>query len=349
MPGVERVDRPNLRTRAPPEPDCRGRAPEFDVGAGFDCGYLTVAENRERPSGRTIRIPVARLRAQSPNPKPDPIVFLAGGPGSSGLPEQSAASGRNAKRDVIFISQHGTLKADPFLSCPEIDELTARSAHLVIADRRRPRPARPRPAGAETDTPARVGPCRPTTRPKTAADVADLRTALGIDKWNVYGVSYGTNLALQLRDHPEGIRAMVLDGVVPPQIRSVEVDWAAAAAGYQALFDACAREPECHRACPHVRDKFTMLVSALTQRPRTIAVPDSGHPVNVIVDDHRLANLVVHASSHPELRAEIPLIVHDLATADGVKAARALLCPAGRSDCSGTGCSSACNAASTYR
>ena len=84
-----------------------------------------------------------------------------------------------------------------------------------------------------------------------SADVADLRTALGIDKWNVYRVSYGTNLALPLlRDDPEGIRAMVLDGVVPTQTRSVEVDGAAAAAGYQALFDACAREPECHRACP---------------------------------------------------------------------------------------------------
>jgi pimeloyl-ACP methyl ester carboxylesterase len=253
------------------------------------------------------------------------------------LTEQSAASGRNAKRDVILISQRGTLKADPFLSCPEIDEFTARSAHLVIADRRRPRPARPRPAGAETDTPARVGPCRPTTRPKTAADVADLRTALGIDKWNVYGVSYGTNLALQLRDHPEGIRAMVLDGVVSPQTRSVEVDGAAAAAGYQALFDACAREPECHRPCRHVGDNFTMLVSALTERPRTIAVPDSGHPVNVIVDDYRLANLVVHASSHPGLRADIPLIVHDLATAEDVKGARPFCRPAGRSDCSARG------------
>jgi hypothetical protein len=85
--------------------------------------------------------------------------------------------------------------------------------------------------------------------------------------------------------------------VVPPQTRSVEVDGAAAAAGYQALFDACAREPECHRACPHVRDEFTMLVSDLTEGPRTIAVPDSGHPVDVIVDDYKLANLVVHASS----------------------------------------------------
>jgi hypothetical protein len=61
-------------------------------------------------------------------------VFLAGGPGGSGLLEQSAASGWNVDRDVIFISQRGTLKADPFLSCPEIDEFTARSAQLVMSD-----------------------------------------------------------------------------------------------------------------------------------------------------------------------------------------------------------------------
>jgi pimeloyl-ACP methyl ester carboxylesterase len=175
-----------------PEPDCRGRAPEFDVGAGSDCGHLTVAENRERPSGRTIRIPVARLRAQSPNPKPDPIVFLAGGPGGSGLLEQSAASGWNADRDVIFISQRGTLKVDPFLSCPEIDEFTARSAHLVMAD-----PATSAASAAATsgcrDRYTRAGwALAAYNTAENAADGADLRTALGIDKWNVYGVSYGS-------------------------------------------------------------------------------------------------------------------------------------------------------------
>jgi pimeloyl-ACP methyl ester carboxylesterase len=303
-------------------------APQFDLGTGFDCGYLTVAEYRERSGGRTIRIPVARLKAQSPNPKPDPIVFLAGGPGGSGLLEQSAASGWNTDRDVIFISQRGTLKADPFLSCPEIDDFTARAAQLVMTD-----PATSAASASATracrDRHTREGwnlAAYNTT--ENAADVADLRIALGVDEWNVYGVSYGTNLALQLlRDHPEGIRAVVLDGVVPPQTRSVEVDWAAAAAGYQALFDACTRQPQCHSAFPHVHDEFTRLVSDLTEQPRTIAVPDpdSGHPVDVIVDGYKLANLVVRASSDPELRAQIPLIVHDLATGDGVRVARALL------------------------
>ncbi len=285
-----------------------------------------MPENRERPSGRTIRIPVARTKAQSPNPKPDPIVFVAGGPGGSGLLEQTAASGWNTDRDVIFISQRGTLKAEPFLSCPEIDEFTARSAQLVMAD-----PATSAASAEATracrDKHARDGwDLSAYNTTENAADVADLRIALGFDEWNVYGVSYGTNLALQLlRDHPEGIRAMVLDGVVPPQTRSVEVDWAAAAAGYQALFDAYTRQPQCHSAFPRAQAEFTTLVNDLTKQPRTITVPDSGHKVDVIVDGYKLANLVVHASSDPELRDQIPLIVHDLVTSDGSKAARALL------------------------
>ena len=139
----------------------------------------------------------------------------------------------------------------------------------------------------------------------------------------MYGVSYGTNLALQLlRDHPEGIRAMVLDGVVPPQTRSVEVDWAAAATGYQALFDACARQPQCHSAFPNVHmPNSPVLVNDLTEQPRTmtvpISIPDTGSMS--IVDGYKLANLVVRASSDPELRTEIPLIVHDLATGNGIE------------------------------
>jgi pimeloyl-ACP methyl ester carboxylesterase len=303
-------------------------APEFDLGPGFDCGYLTVPENREHPSGRRIRIPVARLRAQSPTPKPDPIVFLAGGPGGSGLLEQSAASGWNAERDVIFISQRATLKADPFLACPEIDEFTARSAHLFMAD-----PATAAASAVATsacrDRHARQGwDLSAYNTTENASDIADLRNALGIDDWNVYGVSYGTNLALQLlRDHPEGIRAMVLDGVVPPQTRSVEVDWAAAAAGYRVLFDACATQPLCRSAFPDVYPEFISLVRALTEQPRTIAVADhgSGRQVDVVVDGYKLANLVVRSSTDPELRTKIPLIVHDLATGDGANAAQALL------------------------
>jgi pimeloyl-ACP methyl ester carboxylesterase len=86
---------------------------------------------------------------------------------------------------------------------------------------------------------------------ENASDIADLRTALGIREWNVYGVSYGNDLALQLlRDHPDGIRSLTVDSVVAPQINLIERFWPIAAEGLTALFDACAAEPTCARASP---------------------------------------------------------------------------------------------------
>ena len=73
-----------LRVRRVPEPIYPG-VPAIDLGPEFDCGYLTVPQNREQPKGKKIRIAVARIKATSANPAPDPIVYLAGGPGGSGL------------------------------------------------------------------------------------------------------------------------------------------------------------------------------------------------------------------------------------------------------------------------
>jgi pimeloyl-ACP methyl ester carboxylesterase len=86
---------------------------------------------------------------------------------------------------------------------------------------------------------------------ENAADIADLRKALGIKEWNVYGVSYGTNVAqVLLRDHPEGIRSMVLDSVSPLNQNLFKEGWPASAGMYQAIFDACASQPVCAAAYP---------------------------------------------------------------------------------------------------
>lgn len=181
-----------------PSPLVEGR-PELDLGPEFECGYLTVAEDRSTPDGRTIRLAVARAPATSPTPRPDPIVYLVGGPGNSGLLSAPGllTAGWNTDRDVIVIEQRGTLKAEPLLSCPELD------AHLDIAVALAP--TGPDAMAGES---AAVTACRDRLvaegwdlaaydSTQNAADVADLRVAMGIDEWNVYGVSYGTDLALQ--------------------------------------------------------------------------------------------------------------------------------------------------------
>ena len=113
--------------------------PELELGPEFSCGYLTVPENRAQPDGRTIKIGVARVKAQSGDPGADPLIYLTGGPGGTAI--GSAAPlvqlGINRDRDVIFVDQRGTLHTDPLLSCPEIDQFVGEATGIRFSRRRR--------------------------------------------------------------------------------------------------------------------------------------------------------------------------------------------------------------------
>jgi pimeloyl-ACP methyl ester carboxylesterase len=162
---------------------------------------------------------------------------------------------------------------------------------------------------------------------ENAADVADLRIAMGIDQWNIYALSYGTDLALQtLRDHPEGIRSVVLDSVLPPQANLMESGWASAASSFAAIFDGCAADPACAAAFPDVRNEFTRLVNELSASPLRVTVDDAaGTPTDVVIDGYKLASgVVVAAAQTPGQLARIPAMIHKLATGDPTDVAKAL-------------------------
>jgi pimeloyl-ACP methyl ester carboxylesterase len=305
--------------------------PEADLGPEFSCGYLTVPENRAHPGGRTIKIGVARAKAQSPDPGRDPLVYLAGGPGGTGIGTAQALVqqlGVNRDRDVIFVDQRGTLHADPLLSCPEIDHFGDESTGMSILaastaqrDLDAVRACRSRLASAGYDLSA-------YNTTENAADIADLRTALKIDNWHVYGVSYGSDLALQLlRDHPDGIRSMVLDSVVPPQTNAMTQLWPSAGEGYRALFEACAAQPGCAAAYPNLARDFTTTVARLTKTPLNVDLPagNGQPPRRVVIDGYTLANLVVLASLSRGSYAALPQTISAIAKGDGTAAAKTVL------------------------
>src|SRR5262249_11234351 len=115
-----------------PNPNYPG-VPDANLGPNYSCGYLTVPENRGVPNGRTIRLLVARVKAATSAPRPDPIVFLAGGPGGAASLATPAlgAGGMTADREIIFVNQRGTLHSDPHLGCREMDDFGAQSIGLV--------------------------------------------------------------------------------------------------------------------------------------------------------------------------------------------------------------------------
>ncbi|MEY2426938.1 MAG: hypothetical protein QOI61_2510, partial [Actinomycetota bacterium] len=98
---------------------------------------------------------------------------------------------------------------------------------------------------------------------------ADLRVAMGIEQWNLFGVSYGTMDALvTMRAHPEGIRSVVLDSVIPPDVGSGAPE---VAENFdlvtKVLFDGCAKDAACAAKYPDLAGDVTALVQKLDVTP----------------------------------------------------------------------------------
>ncbi|KOU42498.1 transporter [Streptomyces sp. WM6373] len=290
------------------------------------CGYLEVPENRSRPGGRTIRLAVAVIAAIHPaKPPQDPVVFMAGGPGADTFDDIPflVDSGLNKDRDLIIMAQRGNLYDRPNLACPEVDRFNAQAVGLGYDSEQ-----------AEQLMLKAVKDCRDRltaqgidlsayNTTENAADFADLRKALNLRQWNVYGYSYGSNLALTyLRLHPEGIRAFAIDSITPPQHVTLPWTWASTAEGIDNIIEACAAQPACKDRYPDFRQMLTEQVRRLEAHPLTLNVepPGGGKPVTVVLDGGALLNLIVAFSPRPE---DLPAALDELAAGNPERFAKA--------------------------
>ncbi|MEU9731388.1 alpha/beta fold hydrolase [Streptomyces sp. NPDC048002] len=303
------------------------------------CGTLTVPERRSRTKdskdskgtggtgstgdtrdlkdqrGRTITLAVAIMPAESSRPAPDPIVWFAGGPGDDAVSEipLALAGNLNRDRDVIFMSQRGTYSADPELTCPDIDEFNARALGLVS---NAPSTGRlhVRATRVCRDRVDATGAARGTYNDiESSADYDALRRTLGIRQWNVFGISYGTHLALNyMRLHPKGIRSVGIDGVLPPSIAGGAVTWKAAREGFDGLFKACEEQTDCNTRYPDLKATFLRLVRELEADPitTTVTVPVHPEPVKVVLDGGTLVNWLTSAT---HVASGVPRSIDELA------------------------------------
>jgi pimeloyl-ACP methyl ester carboxylesterase len=302
------------------------------------CGQLTVPENRRQPNGRTITLSVAILPAKSPNPKPDPILWIAGGPGDDALTEISyaLAGDLNRDRDVIFMSQRGTLTARPSLTCPEVDRVGAEtldkpynSPETGLAFARATADCRRRVEALGADLTA-------YNTLESSDDLEDLRLALGIQQWNVFGISYGTDHALTyMRLHPRGIRSVGIDGIFPPPLAGGVSAWTAAGEGINAIFRACDAQPRCRERYGDIGATFRALVQRFEANPQTVTVRVLGvpEPVNVMISGGMLLQWTVSPGTHTA--ADVPMAIDALAHGDATHIATTWAAP--RLDPAGVG------------
>lgn len=282
------------------------------------CGFLIVPENRSVSNGKTIRIAVAIVRSQAKRANPDPILFLAGGPGEAAILDTPflVAAGINRNRDIVIIDQRGTLYDDPDLNCPELDRYYARQIGLVYDA---PSTGRAQ-AAAAAECHRRLiaggvdlGAFNTTDNER---DIVDLRAVLHVKQWNVYGYSYGTDLALSLlRDHPEGIKTAIIDSVVPPNIVSLPWTWDSFREGITTLFDQCAAQPSCAAKYPDLLGTFTSDINKLEANPivRQVTPPHGGPKVKVVLDGGTIVNMAV---AYRPKAPDLPMAIYKLANGD---------------------------------
>ncbi|MBX3724300.1 MAG: alpha/beta hydrolase [Xanthomonadales bacterium] len=292
---------------------CELLPPGGVAGPKAQCATLAVPEDRARPEGRQIELAIARIEARRRPAHPDPVLFLAGGPGQSALESygQVAPAFREllADRAVVLVDQRGTGRSHP-LRC-ELPDASDPAAPMPDAEALA---ALARDCLASLD--AEVA--HYTTR-DYLADLETVREALGVRQWNLVGGSYGTRVALSyMQAHPERVRSAVLDGVVPQDVALGQDHGAFLDAALAAQFGRCRADPACAAAFGDPAATLAELRRRYRETPTTVIIPDprSHRPIEVALNHETLAGTVRMFAYSPEYTALLPLLLHQAREGD---------------------------------
>lgn len=296
---------------------------QFRVPAGLDitCGYLSVPEDRDISKGRLIRLAVAIAHTARAPRQADPLIYLAGGPGSGAVVSTpTLAQGWAtflAHRDLIVVDQRGTGFSQPSLDCTAQDHAAPAPGELQTPSGRAAAEYRDLIRCRDRLIKAGVRLAAYTTA-ANARDLRDLRIALGYPRWNILGISYGTRLALAaLRVDAQGIRSVILDSLYPPQANLFTAMPGSLDRALQLLYADCAAQTACQKLAPALRATLAQLIADLDLRPVDIDVRNpSGQLVSVRVDGARLIEIVLSALSQSRLIPLLPLAIVQAAKGD---------------------------------
>jgi pimeloyl-ACP methyl ester carboxylesterase len=257
-------------------------------GIELTCGFVEVPEDRSIADGRTIPVHFVRASATGDSPRPDPIVFLGGGPGLNATPDANMMIWRNRERlkqrDLIIADQRGTGRSNP-LDCinhedddPEVVRDLFKRDFFDGASFRRCR----------DELSGRADLAQYTTT-ASVEDLEVMRSALGYASVNLFGGSYGTRWALEyMRRHPKSVRSATLFGVAPPS----ELLVGRVARDFQrtldSLVDACESDAACAKAYPSFREQLHQVLERVRREPVEAGVAVKGERVRVRLNYEQL-------------------------------------------------------------
>ena len=276
------------------------------------CGKLTVFENRETRTGRTIDLNIVVLPAFDQKNKVEPLFDLAGGPGaaSTSAADFYAGPGKDYRRrhDVVLVDQRGT----------------GQSNRLAIPDEKTPSHylREMYPVGYVREMRHALEQHADLTKYTTSIamdDLDDVRAWLGYDKINLLGTSYGTRAALvYMRQHPEHVGSAILLGVAPTDLKMPLHHAESGARAMDLLLGECEQDPTCHTAFPQIRDDWKNTLAQLEKQPARAQYSSSDKSTLTTVEIQRgvFAEKIRSWMYDRGKAVRIPLIVHHAAIGD---------------------------------
>lgn len=269
-------------------------AEEID-GKTTVCGVLTVPEDYSKPKGRQIEISYAIYKSKSLSPQPDPLIVLHGGPGGTDMNLISGYTSYYATqrqtRDVILFDQRGSrfsgdlictptnLGLDVIAKDPKSEGATRYDNYQALVARTFKTKLPDYDYGKNLGGFAYFKLCSEVLQQagfdlnqynssNNARDVVNLADALGYKNINLYGISYGTYLAMRvMRDFPERLRSVVLDSTIPPNVNKYEAIVEDLEVALLNLLEDCGQDPACNRAYPNLKSRTITLINSLAKKP----------------------------------------------------------------------------------
>jgi pimeloyl-ACP methyl ester carboxylesterase len=259
----------------------------------FDCFLLEVPENREDPQSRFIELHVVRLNARwdkedfedkteetglEPGKREDPVIYLTGGPGvtAASYVSRLRKHGILDHRDMYILEQRGIGYSDDF--CPQYSgrkpgaDDVATFEQSLVAGNERTRFCAENAAAAGVDLSG-------YNTIENARDVKALRRALGLDKWNVWGISYGSILGqAYIKEDPDGIYAVALDAIMPLDVRDSDQHWRVInwyMRDLEKLQAICDEQTACAEHYPDIIGRLRQAVASMDGQPIEVEAFDT--------------------------------------------------------------------------
>lgn len=306
------------------EPSFEEAACMYDLPKGLteddvECGWLTSPMYPDGSKPGTVRLPIIKVLATTETPAPEPLVILLGGPGQN-MSAVLPLFGDDAplwkfmleRQDVILFDQRGMGLSEPSLECSIEEKMrngTVESNLAVGVGLTR--------CGNELRANG-IDPAAFTTV-TNASDLESMRVAMGYEQLDLYGISYGSRLALvAIRDYPESIRASIIASPLPLENNVFADQVIGFDAALKYVWDACAADAECAAANPDPAGALLKAVERLEAEPMVVTVtnPATGDKLDLPIDAMQFMQILYLGVFIGPIAPALPYLVTEVAAGD---------------------------------